>query len=161
MKPVIDISDPVVQKFAAIALFEQMQKVFNLSPASMAHAFNLLARQKSVAPLQLVSTVKAKVQALLETCLQDTVALVEGRSIVSEIQSDREVRDLQLHFNLDSVLLATGIMDRVKREVSPEEAQGAALRVVLWVRENAETAFDWAFAQTEHILRTEAEQEDE
>ena len=158
MKPVLDIGGPAIQKLAESALFGQIQEAFNLRPASMAKAFNLLARKKSVAPLQLVPPIQDKVNGLLFICLDEMVAVVEGRRIVLYGSLDKEIRDLQSHFNLDSIELAKGINAKANREGM---SIGDTHELAHWLQKNAPLVFDWAFAQTEYILRNEAELEDE
>ena len=158
MKPILDISSPVAQRFASLALFGQMQKIFNLHPASIAHAINAMARQRYAAPLQLVYPTKEKVLNILSECLFDLMLIVKGESQIRCTVPDRETMDIKLHFNLDSHILAHVIRDMVKRE---EMSREYAIEIVSWLQVHAPLAFSWAFAQTEHILRDEAEVEDE
>lgn len=158
MKPILDISSPVAQRFASLALFGQMQKIFNLHPAGIAHAINAMARQRSVAPLQLVHPTKEKVLNILSECLSDLMLIVRGESPTRYTVPDRETLDLKLHFNLDPYILD----NEIKRLVRGEEmCSGYVVEMVVWLQEHAPLAFSWAFANTERVLRIEAEEEDE
>ncbi len=145
----LTIDSPIAQKVASIALFERVQKMFNLHPSKMVNDTKRMANEQNRRPSELLGDVHGRVQRAFGETLALVVVILKDRPLPTMGLYPKHTRDLMDYFNLSAVDIAEGMKEKAAIEGYD------AIEAAEWLQENHWQVLEWAFAETMRVLMKE------
>jgi hypothetical protein len=142
----IDISSPVAQQLAKIALFERIQVAFNLRPGKMAADMTSLAKRQQRRPGLLLLQVMPAARDLLEETLQLTELIVKNKPLPNPRRHGEFEKMVLRYFKLNPQRIAKDL-------IRTAAAHGfSAVSAIEYLRPQCKEVMRLAFVETERII---------
>ena len=155
---IIDIELPVMAGLAKLALFGEVQKMFNLYPGQLAEFFIETAKKEHSDPVNAAKILSEELMPIAQEVFRDRLDKAQALLSIGKVASANLTEvPLTKYFNLDEHRVAKMIRDRIEQAgMDPMEivdrrwTQGEM--VVISLRNAVRKIIPWAFNEAVRIV---------